>query len=291
MKPSSRFAASAGADVATKIPLESPLILVSATTPEPLYHAFCGGEICAFTRPEPPGGAPNGDGLALIELSRDLGVLAVADGAGGTPGGNKASGVALKELVRCITEGTFPKGDTALRERILDGFEAANKAVMKKLPGAATTLFVLEVRGRKVRSYHAGDSLLLGVSRGGKKKFHAVPHSPTGYAVESGLMPEAEALLHPENHIVSNLLGSPDLRIEVGSLMDLDVGDTVALASDGLSDNMTLDEISTSIRAGHLPTCARRLAEAATHRMSGESSSPFSKPDDLTVVLYRPQSR
>ncbi|MCC7442155.1 MAG: SpoIIE family protein phosphatase, partial [Bdellovibrionales bacterium] len=76
-----------------------------------------------------------------------------------------------------------------------------------------------------------------------------------------------------------------------GSWIELDAGDTVVLASDGLSDNLTLDEIVTSVRAGSLDQAARRLVETASKRMSGESSSPFHKPDDLTFLLYRPSTR
>ena len=48
-------------------------------------------------------------------------------------------------------------------------------------------------------------------------------------------MEEEDALNHQQRHVVSNFVGSDDMRIEVGSFMELAERDTLIIASDGLT--------------------------------------------------------
>jgi serine/threonine protein phosphatase PrpC len=96
-----------------------------------------------------------------------------------------------------------------------------------------------------------------------------------------------EALHHDERHLVSNLVGSAEMRIEVGSPLDLAPLDTVLLASDGLFDNLLQPEIVDEIRVKPLEQVARTLAQAAVSRMDEPVEGQPSKPDDLTFLLYR----
>jgi serine/threonine protein phosphatase PrpC len=126
------------------------------------------------------------------------------------------------------------------------------------------------------------------VGQRGRIKQRVVPHSPTGFAVEAGLLDEHEAVQHDQRHVLFNVVGSPDMRVEVGSALQLAVHDTVLLASDGLFDNLFIDEIVDTIRVGPLASAADKLVERARARMQGDGAadSPC-KPDDLTIVLYR----
>jgi protein phosphatase len=65
--------------------------------------------------------------------------------------------------------------------------------------------------------------------------------------------------------------------------------DTVLLASDGLFDNLYIDEIVDTIRSGPLAVAADRLVDRVHARMHGAGTADQPcKPDDLTVVLFRP---
>ena len=92
--------------------------------------------------------------------------------------------------------------------------------------GAATTLTVVEIEGESVRPFHVGDSFMLITGQRGKVKSRTIPHSPTGYAVASGLLDEKEALHHDERHVISNVIGSAEMRIDVGSPIELAPKDT-----------------------------------------------------------------
>ena len=170
---------------------------------------------------------------------------------------------------------------------ILDGVEEGNDAVRELGIGAATTLVVAEIAGRTLRPYHVGDSAILVVGQRGKLKLQTVPHSPVGYALESGLLEEKEALHHDERHLISNMVGAPDMRIEVGSPIRLAPRDTVLLATDGLLDNLSLQEITDGIRTGPLASGVEKLADTCRRRMCAPEGEHPSKPDDVTFLLFR----
>jgi len=83
-------------------------------------------------------------------------------------------------------------------------------------------------------------------------------------------------------------VGAADMRIEVGPRLRLARRDTLLLASDGLYDNLYLEEIIAAIRRGPAAAAAAGLAESCRRRMQGDASDGPSKADDLTLVLFRP---
>jgi serine/threonine protein phosphatase PrpC len=139
-----------------------------------------------------------------------------------------------------------------------------------------------------MRSYHAGDSIIMLVGQRGKLKFQSVSHSPVGYAVEAGLLDETEAVHHEQRNIVSNVLGTPEMRVEVGPAIQLSPRDTLLLASDGLSDNLYVDEIVERIRSGPIAPAADALVRKGRERMENPHLDRPCHPDDLSVILYRP---
>jgi serine/threonine protein phosphatase PrpC len=212
-------------------------------------------------------------------------VWAVADGVGGSPFGREASRLALETLRAQLDLRHSVAG--GLRTAILDGMDAANRNVMALGAGAASTLTVVEVVEEWLRSYQVGDSQVLVVGQRGRLKHQSIAHGPIGYAVESGLLDEAEALSHAERHVVSNTLGSPDMRIEIGPRLRLALRDTVLVGSDGLFDNLYTDEIVDLVRKGPLPDAGTRLANMAQRRMTHPKEGEPSKEDDLTFLLFR----
>jgi serine/threonine protein phosphatase PrpC len=249
-------------------------------------HAAAGGRTAVFSRRSPVKATPNEDSAALFVIDDATVVLVVADGLGGGPAGDQASGIAVAAL-RDSLQNVAETGEQ-VRTAILDGIEAANRQIQAVAPNAATTLAVVEVQDGKMRTYHIGDSAILAVSQRGRLKLQTVAHSPVGYAVEAGVLNEAEAMHHEARHVVSNVLGTPTMRVEMGAFVKLRPRDTVVLASDGLFDNLHTEEIVARIRTGELAAGVERLARDATARMLDPGSSTPSKPDDLTIVAFRP---
>ena len=247
-------------------------------------HPLGLGLAAVYTRRSPDKDTMNEDSVGLIPVGKNAGVLIVADGAGGRPSGAKASEIAVRTIAKQVEKVTDTDG---LRSAILDAIEQANQAIVKLGIGAATTLAVAEIRGDTLRTYHAGDSQIFLFGQRGKLKIQTVSHSPVGYAVESGLLDQKEAMFHDERHLISNMLGTEDMKVEMGSVVEISANDTIVVGSDGLFDNMTPSEIIEAARKGQLLAACRSLVDTCHARMLEEDSKNPSKPDDLSIVAYR----
>jgi serine/threonine protein phosphatase PrpC len=262
-----------------------PLLCMNSETAQPVHYSFCNSEAVVFSRSCPLIQGENGDSVGLVYNKMNEGVFVLADGAGGTPGGNRASGICVETLVTTVARKNGDK--RPLRDIILDGFEKANQNLLERKTGAGTTLFVAEFFNKSVRPYHVGDSVILIVGQKGKKKLQTISHSPAGYAMESGLLDETEEVPEEIDQVVSNLVGMSGMRIEIGGELELDPNDTLLLASDGITDNLTMDEIIDIIRKGSLDEVAQILIEMAGKRMEKQEEGAPHKPDDLSFILYR----
>ncbi|RMD87284.1 MAG: serine/threonine-protein phosphatase [Candidatus Dadabacteria bacterium] len=227
----------------------------------------------------------NEDSLCIISVNDSCVVLGLSDGFGGCRGGDQASKIAV-ETLSTVVDGIVDS-ENGLRGEILNSFEEANRKILELGIGAATTFIAAEVTQNMLRVYHVGDSAGLLVTQRGTVKFQTTSHSPVGYAVESGVLDEREAMYHEQRHIVSNMLGSEDMHIEVGPRIELSKKDTFLIASDGLFDNLHLNEITNIIRSGPLEEAANELLEKTEQRMLNPSDGDPSKPDDLTFALFR----
>jgi len=260
-------------------------ILDGRTEPHRISLAIAGGSLVAYTGPAPDRDSDNEDTVAAIPYGPDAAVLVIADGAGGMPGGRRASETAVTvleaSLMRAMNETIL------LRTAILDGIEAANQAILDIGNGSATTLTVVTIEGRTARMYQIGDSEAMIVGQRGLIKAQTMPHSPTGFAVEAGFLDQRAALHHEDRHLVSNFIGTSDMRIDVGAAVELDSRDTVLLASDGLTDNIHRDEIVEFMRKGALDKALDVIIYRAVRRMTVESKTLPSKPDDLSLILFR----
>tara|TARA_R110002049_G_scaffold4601_1_gene31672 strand:+ start:60053 stop:60886 length:834 start_codon:yes stop_codon:yes gene_type:complete len=247
------------------------------------------GSVMAMCRRCPGKIEPNDDSAAVIESADESIVLVVADGVGGCPLGYKASSIAVHSVAEFVDAA---EPGTDLRPAILDAIESANREILDLGIGAATTISVVEISresqtgSRRARVYNVGDCMTMVVGQRGALKWKSTPHSPVGYAVESGLMDESEAMSHDERHIVSNLVGSPTMHIEVGPTIPLAARDTIVVASDGLFDNAHINEVVDLSRCGQLEKRMSALAQLATDRMHGSDEVVTGKPDDLTMLLF-----
>ncbi|MBN21028.1 MAG: hypothetical protein CL678_07035 [Bdellovibrionaceae bacterium] len=242
------------------------------------------GEAIYYTRKCPGSQKENGDSLVIIDMDETT-VLLLADGAGGTPGGNKAS----KEILEIMSsEITSAKNTEEVTTKVLNGFQKANDHLLSQKTGAASTLSVVEIQSESIRPYHAGDSPILIVGQKGKRKLLTTVHSVTGFAVEAGLLAEDEALSHEENHLLLNFVGNAQMRVEVGSPQSFDPLDRLFICSDGVSDNLAYEEIEELVRKGDLISCAKELVKILEKRME-DSKSKFHKPDDYSFILFSPE--
>ncbi len=262
----------------------NPTLFLNADTGAPVNVDLPGNEVLAFLKPLAPE-HPNQDSAAVFDLAPGRCVLVVADGMGGGPAGDRASSIAVQALEQCLHQSQSNALPT--RSAILDGFELAQAQVNQHAPGAATTLMVVEIEGDQARTYHVGDSMACVFGQRGKMKLKTTSHSPVGYAVKSGMLDEEQALHHEDRHYVSNMIGFAEMSLEVGHPMTLAARDTLVIGSDGLFDNLSIEEIVAHSRAGPLPRAVQTLSSKVGQRMTGAADGQPSKPDDLAIVAHR----
>ena len=267
-------------------PLARPTFLLDAFSDEPVLASLGCGSVAFFSRRSPDREGANEDAVAILPVGPDSAILVVADGLGGQSAGEVASRTALESLAESVRE-VGPDG--SLRTAILDGMEIANQRILSFGTGAGTTISLVEVANDSVRPYHVGDSMILLTGNRGLIKLQTIAHSPVGYGVEAGLIDEEESLSHADRHLVSNIVGSPEMRIEIGPSIRLSPLDTLVVASDGLADNLQPAEIVEFVRKGPLERAAGDLACEVIKRMVDAPAGTHSKPDDLSFILFRPR--
>jgi len=251
----------------------------------PYLFELSGGLVAAYSRAAPDGPEPNEDRAGWWSIGDRAVVLAIADGAGGHAAGGAAAELALGAMGDTL--GAAGTNDD-LRTCLLDAFELANRRVVNLKTGAAATLAAALIEGHTLRTFHAGDAQIVITGQRGKVRVQTIPHSPVGYAVEAGMLAQAEAIHHDERHLVSNVVGVADMHIEVGAPVRLQPLDTVVVASDGIFDNLEVPEVIDAVRAGPLGDGAARLAALCRQRMEAPLAGEPSKADDATFILFRP---
>ena len=257
-----------------------PILFAGRDLDEPITFSIRDGEVALFTHSSPTRGDDNEDAVGVFEWEGETSMLAVADGLGGLPGGGDAS----QQMVESLRD---PKIKESV-DPVVACFESVNESLVSGHSGSGTTVSVVKIERRGIRSYHVGDSATMVIGRRGRIKFQTTPHSPVGIAEANGQLDKKAAMIHPNRHVINNIIGMHDMWIDIGKPIQLADLDTVILASDGLWDNIYRDEVAGLVGNRSLLTAATGIFRMATDRMKRELHSDFGKPDDLSFILYRP---
>jgi protein phosphatase len=250
----------------------------------PEHFEFAGGPVVVDTH-ACPGHDPedNEDGVGVVALGEAGVALIVADGVGGHGNGAGAAEVAVDSLMRAA-QSAGPDAKR-LQSKLLEALEHANESIMEQFRGAATTVAVATILEGRLRAYHVGDSGVIVCSQRGRVKLRTVGHSPVGYAIGAGMIESSDVLEHDEHHLVSNVVGMEAMTIDVGTGFELAARDTVILATDGLLDNVSDEEVVECVRTGSLLESAESLRDLVRTRT--QPASAIGKPDDHAFVLHR----
>jgi len=254
----------------------------NALDSEPLDASTSHGKIICYSNRSPKKDTANEDALAVIPVDDDSTILVVADGLGGMPAGEQASQIVVECLIASVSS-----TQSSLREAILNGIDEANKTILDMKTGAGSTVSVAELTGNKLRTYHAGDSLILLTTNHGNVKYQTLSHSPIGYAQMCGALDQEQAMRHPERNLISNYVGCNDMHINIGPIIELAADDTIILSSDALSDNLYEEEICDFIRKEPLLDGIKELIVQCNLNMEEPLSDRRCHPDDFTLISFR----
>ena len=194
----------------------------------------------------------------------DLGLWAVADGAGGHESGEVAS-AEVASLLQTIDAGlSAAEMLVEVRTRLEAAHARLHAEASRQGAGVmvATTVVVLLARddhfaclwAGDFRAYLLRDRTLTRITR---------DHSLVQALVESGTISEAEATHHPQANVITRAVGADsdllELEKRTGQLL---AGDRLLLCSDGLCKTLTEEQLA-ELLSGDDDTGAERLVMAA----------------------------
>jgi serine/threonine protein phosphatase PrpC len=181
-------------------------------------------------------------------------LLMVADGVGGAPAGERASSIAIRAVHRALTDRS---GGFLLHEA--DGVDPGEllKAVVSRgqkaieaeiernteQSGMGTTLTAALILWPKAHVFHVGDSRCYVVRRSSMEQV-TIDHTVAQMLSDSGLHdPDAHKPSRWRN-VLWNVIGgrTSEVRPQV-STVDLRWGDALLLATDGLTDSLSQEDI------------------------------------------------
>ncbi len=209
-----------------------------------------------------------------------LRLWAVADGMGGHDAGEIASDLAVT-LMHSKTRLEKPQIEADFRTIIADvNQQIYNYGIEHNLPnGLGTTLTGLaDVGNNKFFAYHVGDSRLYRL-REQTLELLTTDHSWVQHQIDLGELTEEQAQKHPLKNVIMRSLGYdvdvfPDiLEVEVRS------GDIYLLASDGLTNKISREEIHHQLCTDFDPAIALRNMLDIALGNGGE--------DNITAVILR----
>lgn len=214
-------------------------------------------------------------------------LLLLADGMGGHAGGEVASNLALESIEKhFVSVSQNPKPLKRLHEAVIAANDAIGQRVAQdpKLRGMGCTVLAVLKIGDRLLWASVGDSVLFLYRNNRLRRLNA-DHSLYGELLEmvrAGKITQAEADHHPKrNSLRSAVMGDKLALIDLSGL-ELQAGDAVLLASDGLEtlEDDAIRQILERDQIGDVRGVCSDLLNAVDER-----AKP--KQDNTTVVMYR----
>src|SRR5437764_7843833 len=192
-------------------------------------------------------------------------LFAVADGVGGHKAGEVASQTAVETLQRELTEPTT--------EALVEAVKTANRTVWNLAEtnsdqrGMGTTLTAIALVDDggedRLAIVNVGDSRASLLQQGELEQL-TEDHSLVEQLVREGQLTPEEAQVHPQRSIITRALGlDPDVEVDSWELTPYK-GDRLLLCSDGLTNEVSDDDIASTLRTVSDPEeAAHQLVNAA----------------------------
>jgi len=218
----------------------------------------------------------------------DLGLWAVADGAGGHEAGEVASGKIaelLKSMPAVLSAGQVL---AEVRARLALAHAALREEAARRGPGAvvASTVVVLLARDAHFACLWAGDSRAY-LLRNGVLTQVSRDHSLLQELLDSGTITEQQAIGHPQANVITRAVGadaeSLDLDKVTGQLLP---GDRFLLCSDGLCKTLAEAELIAALGVNGEASPSDRLVQAALAHHVGDNVTAVT----VDVLVARPQA-
>ena len=176
----------------------------------------------------------------------DIGLWAVADGAGGHQAGEVASGM-IAQALESIPPGLSAEEIIAeVRARVADTHIALRQEAARRGENAvvASTIVLLLVRQSHFACLWAGDSRAY-LLRGGQLSLITRDHSLVQELVDAGMLAAEAAAQHPSANVITRAVGGGTDALEMDKVTgEICPGDRFLLCSDGLCKTISDVELA-----------------------------------------------
>jgi len=229
----------------------------------------------------------NEDSFIVKSLTNDQLILAaVIDGVGGYHGGEVAAGIATEQISMQFSDRPAdPISQMIMAFRNTNEMIIAKKQTEAELSEMAcvATMVIADIEHNQFYYAHVGDTRLYLLRDGSLIKI-SKDHSFVGFLEDSGRLDEAAAMQHPKRNEINKAIGFSDQiatdesYIETGQSPFLP-GDLLLLCSDGLTDMVNRQDITTLLLQGD--TLAKKAGNLIA--LANENGGR----DNITVVLLQ----
>ncbi|WP_338216396.1 Stp1/IreP family PP2C-type Ser/Thr phosphatase [Lacticaseibacillus salsurivasis] len=205
----------------------------------------------------------------------------VADGMGGHQGGDVASEMAVSHLGYAFESTSTTDVETIVRWLIFE-LQQENDVILEKakryadLMGMGTTLVAVIISGSRFVVANIGDSRAY-LYRGGHLLQITEDHSLVNELVKTGELTPEEAQRFPQRNVITRSLGvSEDVDADV-TIYDMEYDDYLLLCSDGLTNQVSDEEIAKVIAS---PTPIGEKAEQLIAMANAAGG-----PDNISALI------
>lgn len=218
-------------------------------------------------------------------------LLLVADGMGGHQAGERASAMAVAAIEHFTlnTLRWFFSAASDGAQKVLAQFQSAVREADARiaeeatshpeLKGMGTTVTMAFHLSGQVCLVHAGDSRAY-LHRAGVLHQLTQDHTLIAEMVRQGSLREDQVASHPLRHVITNVVGGPEVGVKVEArAFTVQVGDSLLLCSDGLTEMISAEDITAVLAADADPEAAARQLLARAMAGGGR--------DNITVVMAR----
>ena len=206
-------------------------------------------------------------------------LIAVADGMGGHAGGEVASKVAISTLAQILPLLNNDEMDPeSLEDFLLNSILEVDDEIKltaeanDRLSGMGTTLTAIALYRNKAYVLHTGDSRAYRL-RGKEFTQLTKDHSVVQELIDAGSITEAEAAVHPQRSVLTNVLMGLGNITPLLIQYDVKAGDKFLLCSDGLTNVISNTELHEKI-----------IEEDAISKLISLTYERGA-PDNVTVVI------
>jgi serine/threonine protein phosphatase Stp1 len=195
----------------------------------------------------------------------DMGMFAVADGAGGHQAGEVASGMIAEALEAIPSDLSAAELLAEVRLAIERTHVALREEAARRGPDVvvASTVVVMLARGDHFACLWAGDSRAY-LLRGGVLRQITRDHSLVQELLDAGTIGPDEVMNHPRGNVITRAVGAEVDDFVLDKVSDrLVPGDRFLLCSDGLCKTVPEDQLAELLAAPNGTSPSESLLEAA----------------------------